>query len=46
MPEGSRARRVQLLREGRGLPVQQDGAELSLNVPSILDLEVVAIDLA
>jgi hypothetical protein len=46
MPEGSRARRVQLLREGRELPVQQEGAELSLKVPSILDLEVVAIDVA
>jgi hypothetical protein len=36
---------VQLLREGRELPVQQDGAGLSLKVPSIHDLEVVAIDL-
>jgi hypothetical protein len=44
LPEGARARRVQLLREGRELPVQQEGAELSLKVPSILDLEVVAID--
>ena len=46
LPEGSRARRVRLLREGRELPVQQEGAELSLKVPSILDLEVVAIDVA
>ena len=46
LPEGTRARRVQLLRVGRELPVQQDGAGLSLKVPSILDLEVVAIDLA
>ena len=46
LPEGSRARRVQLLRAGRELPVQQEGAELSLKVPSILDLEVVAIDVA
>jgi hypothetical protein len=37
---------VQLLRAGRELPVQQDGAGLSLEVPSILDLEIVAIDLA
>jgi hypothetical protein len=44
LPEGSRARRVQLLREGRELPVQQDGAGLSLKVPSIHDLEIVAID--
>ena len=46
LPEGPRARRVRLLREGRELPVQQDGAGLSLRVPSINDLEVVAIDLA
>jgi hypothetical protein len=46
LPEGARARRVQLLRAGRELPVQQDGAGLSLEVPSILDLEIVAIDLA
>jgi hypothetical protein len=37
---------VQLLREGREPPVQQEGTELSLKVPSILDLEVVAIDVA
>ena len=46
LPEGSRARRVQLLREGRELPLQQEGAELSLEVPSIHDLEIVAIDIA
>jgi hypothetical protein len=46
LPEGSRARRVQLHREGRELPVQQDGAGLSLKVPSIHDLEIVAIDVA
>src|SRR5262249_46135023 len=45
LPEGARARRVQLLREGRELPGPQDGARLSLNVPSIRDLEIVAIDL-
>jgi hypothetical protein len=45
LPEDARARRVQLLREGREVPVQQDGGRLSLNVPSILDLEIVAIDL-
>jgi hypothetical protein len=46
LPEESRARRVQLLRQGRELPVQQDGAVLNLRVPSINDLEVVAIDVA
>jgi hypothetical protein len=45
LPEGARARRVQLLREGRERSVQQDGARLSLKVPSIHDLEIVAIDL-
>jgi hypothetical protein len=45
LPEGGRARRVQLLRAGRELPVQQDGARLSLSLPSIRDIEIVAIDL-
>jgi hypothetical protein len=45
LPEGARARRVQLLREGRELPVPLDGAQLSLKVPSIRDHEIVAIDL-
>ena len=45
LPEGARARRVQFLREGGEPPVQQDGARLSLKVPSIRDLEIVAIDL-
>jgi hypothetical protein len=45
LPEDVRARRVQLLREGRELPVQQDADRLSLKVPSIRDLEIVAIDL-
>jgi hypothetical protein len=42
---GARAQRVQLLREGREPLVQQDGSRLSLKVPSIRDLEIVAIDL-
>jgi hypothetical protein len=45
LPAGAGARRVQLLRAGRELPVQRDGARLSLNVPSIRDIEIVAIDL-
>ena len=45
LPEEVRARRVQLLREGRELPVQQDANRLSLKVPSIRDIEIVAIDL-
>jgi hypothetical protein len=45
LPAGRRARRVQLLRAGRELPVRQDNERLSAIVPSIRDLEVVAIDL-
>jgi hypothetical protein len=43
--EGARARRVQLLVAGREIPVAQDGTRLSVTVPSVRDLEVVAIDL-
>jgi hypothetical protein len=46
LPAGARARRVQLLRAGRELPVRQDNQDLGVDVPSIRDLEVVAIDLA
>jgi hypothetical protein len=45
LPGGTRARRVQLLREGRALPVSLDGERLSLKIPSIRDHEIVAIDL-
>jgi Hypothetical glycosyl hydrolase 6/Beta-galactosidase trimerisation domain len=45
LPAGARPQRVRLLREGRELPVQQDGTHLNLTVPSISDLEIVAIDL-
>jgi hypothetical protein len=45
LPDGLQARRVQLLREGREVPVEQNGRRLSLKVPSIRDLEIVAIDL-
>src|SRR5271157_546764 len=45
LPAGARARRVQLLRDGRVLPVPLDAARLSLKVPSIRDHEIVAIDL-
>jgi hypothetical protein len=41
---GRRARRVQLLRAGRELAVRQDNERLSAIVPSIRDLEVMAID--
>jgi hypothetical protein len=45
LPAGTRARRVQLLREGRVLPVPLNAARLSLKIPSIRDHEIVAIDL-
>jgi len=45
LPPGARALRVQLLREGRVLPVPLDGPQISLKVPSIRDHEIVAIDL-
>ena len=45
LPAGAKARRVQLLVAGREVPVAQDGTRLSVTVPSVRDLEVVAIDL-
>ena len=45
LPEGARVRRVQLLRQGRELAVEQNGAQLIVTVPSITDLEIVALDL-
>jgi hypothetical protein len=40
-----KARRVQLLVAGRDIPVTQDGSRLSVTVPSVRDLEIVAVDL-
>jgi hypothetical protein len=45
LPSGAKARRVQLLVAGRDVPVAQEGPRLSVTVPTIRDLEVVAIDL-
>ena len=45
LPEGAAPRRVQLLVAGKGVPVDQDGRRLRVTVPSIRDLEVVAVDL-
>jgi hypothetical protein len=45
LPREARARRVQLLREGRKADFGQEGNELSVTVPSIRDIEIVAIDL-
>jgi hypothetical protein len=45
LPGGSKARRVQLLVAGREVPVSQDGTRLRVTVPTVRDLEVVAVDL-
>ena len=45
LPGGSRARRVQLLSSGQSPRFQEANGALTLTVPSVLDLEVVAIDL-
>jgi hypothetical protein len=45
LPEGAKARRVRLLVAGGEVPMAQDGPALSVTVPSVRDLEVVAVDL-
>jgi hypothetical protein len=45
LPEYRKARKVQLLVADREVTAKQEGARLQLSVPSILDHEVVAIDL-
>jgi hypothetical protein len=45
LPAGSRARKVQLLSSGQAARVQEANGVVTLTVPSVLDLEVVAIDL-
>ena len=45
LPQGATAKKVQLLVSDQVLPVKQTGARLTLTVPSILDHEVVAVDL-
>jgi hypothetical protein len=44
LPAGATARRVQLLVAGREVPVAQDGPRLLVTVPTVRDLEVLAID--
>jgi len=46
LPAGTRARNVRLLMAKQTPAVQQSNGALTLTVPSVLDLEVVAIDLA
>ena len=43
--QGERPRRVRLLAAGRKLPIHRDGDSLIATVPSVLDHEVLAIDL-
>jgi hypothetical protein len=45
LPDGTRARQIRLLAADRTLRVQRAGPYLNVTVPSILDHEVVAIDL-
>ncbi len=45
LPAGKKARKVQLLVSGQSVRTQESGGVLTLTVPSILDHEVVAIDL-
>jgi hypothetical protein len=45
LPEGAKARRVQLLVAGREVPFALDGPRLIVKVPSVRDLEVVAVDI-
>jgi hypothetical protein len=44
LPEGAAVRNAHLLVADRGLPIRQEGRRLSVTVPAIRDLEVVAID--
>ena len=45
LPEGKRARKVQLLVSGQRARVSEGNGEISLTVASVLDHEVIAIDL-
>jgi hypothetical protein len=45
LPDGTRAKAVRLLAADTILPARHSGAYLDVTVPSILDHEVVAIDL-
>ena len=46
LPKGAKAARVRLLVAGRDVPVGQTGGPVRLTIPSVLDHEVIAIDLA
>jgi hypothetical protein len=46
LPEGTRAKRIRLLAAEKTPRVERSGQYLTVTVPSILDHELVAIDLA
>jgi hypothetical protein len=46
LPEGGKARKVQLLKAGTIPRTREENGVLAVTVPSVLDLEVVAVDLA
>jgi hypothetical protein len=46
LPQGAKATKVQLLVAGGAVPVEQSGGVVKLTVKSVLDHEVIAIDLA
>jgi hypothetical protein len=46
LPAGVEPRAVHLLAAGQDPPVERSGPNLTLSVPSVLDHEIVAIDLA
>ena len=45
LPEGAKAKKVQLLASGQTPRVQESNGTVSLTIPSIVDHEVIAIDL-
>ena len=45
LPEGAKAKKVQLLVSGQAPRVQVSNGTVSLTIPSIVDHEVIAIDL-
>ncbi len=45
LPEGKKAKKVQLLAAGRAPQVQESAGAITVTVPPVLDHEVVAIDL-
>jgi hypothetical protein len=45
LPEGAKAKKVQLLVSGQAPRVQASNGTVSLTIPSIVDHEVIAIDL-